>query len=210
MFSTSTNDVEWQALKFSAPTFVKEVDYLNQYRVGGDSVGTALTVVGGFGGVPSMAIERPGAGTNSFLVGSGQFRIRNESDDRSVFSTTPSGSDLFWTVGDPSGNAAPFAGTIQGEKATGTNLTGGNLTVRTGTGTGTGVPPQLNLAAALPGSSGSSAQTYGTALRIQFPITPDATVYNSPIQLPRFDGTNWVLMYMSWTNEAGLWRQVWR
>lgn len=168
MYSTATNDVAWQALQFSVPTFIKEIDYLNRQRSGGPSVTTGLTVEGGASGQPIFALERPGAGTNSFLVGSGQLRVRDESDDSTIATFTPSGStDLFWTMGDPSGVAVPRGGTLQGQAATGTDVAARNMVIRPGSSTGAATPPAIELRGPVQRSSGTSAQSYAELLTLK-------------------------------------------
>lgn len=210
MFSASTNDVHPQPVKFAPPTFLTERDYLNQRRVGGSNVTAALTVEGGWNGSAGMVLQRTGVGTNEFLFSGDQFRIRDKSDSRYLLSSLKSGGTLYFGFGNSSANATPLAVLAQAEAGTGTNVSGGTLTLRSGQGTGSSSGAALSLAAPIPGASGATAQSYGTGLRIQFPATPDASVSNSPIQSLRWDGTNWVTMYQTWTNEGGLWRQYWR
>ena len=210
MFSVSTNDVHWQAVKFSPPTFITELDYQNKHRVGGPSVTDALTVVGGWNGAAGVVFERTGVGTNEMTFSGEQIRFRDKSDTRYLSSWLKSGGTIFSGLGNSSGNATPLNGVLQAEAGSGTNVSGGSLTIRPGQGTGSAASSTLALAAPIVGSSGASAQSYGTGLRIQFPSTPDATVSNSPIQSLRYDGTNWVTMSLTWTNESGLWRQYWR
>lgn len=211
MFSASTNDVHWQAVKFSTPTFITELDYQNKQRVGGPAVTDALTVVGGSGGAAGLVLERTGVGTNEITFSGEQIRLRDKADSRYLASWLKSGGSLFAGIGNSSAVTNPLTAVIQAEAASGTNVAGGSLTLRAGQGTGNASGAALSFASPIPASTtNASAQSYGTGLRLQFPVTPDATISNSPIQSLRYDGTNWVTMSQVWTNEGGLWRQYWR
>lgn len=210
MFTTSTNDVHWQPVKFSPPTFITELDYQNKQRVGGDTVTDALTVVGGWNGAAGVVFERTGVGTNEMTFSGEQIRFRDKADSRYLASWFKSAGTLFTGLGNSSGNSSPLNAVVQAEAGSGTNIAGGSLTIRSGQGTGSAAGAALALAAPIVGSSAATAQTYGTGLLIQFPTTPDAAVSNSPIRSIRYDGTNWVTMSLTWTNEGGLWRQYWR
>lgn len=210
LYSAVTNDVAWQPVMFTVPTFLKELDYIGQQRVGGSNVLAGLTVVGGWNGAAGMAWERSGVGTNEMTFSGEQIRFRDKSDSRYLASWLKSGTTLYHGIGNSSGSSTPLTGIIQTEAGSGANVAGGSLTIRAGQGTGNAASSALTFAASIPGSSGATAQTYGTGLRIQFPPTPDSVISNSPLQSLRYDGTNWVTMSMTWTNEGGIWRQYWR
>jgi len=197
MFSASTNDVHWQALKFSAPTFITEIDYLNRQRVGEQSVQTALTVVGGASGIPIMQLERPGSGTNSFLTAGNQFRIRNNANSRQMFSALDGTTDYYLVAGDSSAVATPIRGIVQSEYASGSNVGGAPLVIRAGSGTG-GAPLTNKVSISIPIATNATATALQSAADV------------ATFQVPTSPGTNQSIFKLYfWTGSAWAERGVW-
>lgn len=197
MFSASTNDVHWQALKFSAPTFITEIDYLNRQRVGEQSAQTALTVIGGASGLPIMQLERPGSGTNSFLVAGNQFRIRNNANNRQLFSALDGTTDYYLVAGDSSAVTTPIRGIVQSEYASGSDIGGAPLVIRAGSGTG-GAPLTNKVSISIPIATNATATALQSAADV------------ATFQVPTSPGTNQSIFKLYfWTGSAWAERGVW-
>ena len=204
LYAAVTNDLHWQAVKFSPPTFITELDYLNRQWVGGPGVGVGLTVEGGASGSPVFSINRPGAGTNSILVGDGQLRIRNNADNRQIASFTPSGSDHYWTVGDSSAQTSPRQAIIQSEPASGTNTMAKPLVLRAGQSTGNASPTNkvaISLSVAT-NANLTALQSSVDVATFQPPLSPGTG--QSILKMYFWDGSFWTNRHIWYTNIGGV------
>jgi len=92
--------------------------------------------------------------------------------------------------GAQNGENPPPGSVIRGAAATGTDVSGGALTIHPGKGTGAATESSLAFQLPVKTASGTTAQTNATVLTIQ--RTPTPALDETALVLVYYDGTNWV------------------
>lgn len=134
----------------------------SQDWVFGSSDSTAeLTVKGGYGGAAMFGLNRESSANcyTTFLASTDSVVIKNASQESttSVLYSTPTA--VAWYLGSLASVASPRAGSLYSESATGTNIAGATLQLRSGTGTGNATPSLINFVVPAATASGATAQT---------------------------------------------------
>lgn len=141
--------------------------------LGGD--GTLATPTYGFASAPGYGMRLLSGTTLDFVVAAGR-RLSVGAGSFSVFAdaiTLGNSGNQYLTVAaaatlqlGAAASATPVAQTLQSQGATGTDVAGANLTIRSGAGTGAATGSQLIFQTPAAGGSGSGAQTQTTRLTI--------------------------------------------
>ena len=150
----------------------------------------------GSGAAPQLYLERDTVETNEFLTGTKQLIIRNSSSGNTMVGFTESGTNRFLTIGNPSARPSPARALIQAETASGTDVVGADMSLRSGAGSGNTAPSKVTISAPSTAlASGSTVQTLNDIATFQAPASP---------------GTNQsVLRLYFWTGSAWAERGVW-
>lgn len=180
--------------------------------LGSASLGTVLDLLGGAAGVRHIRLTRSGVATNGIGVGAGAFNFWEESPTRQVFQAVGDSVNVSLNLGSTFGITNGRASTITAESAiTGTtneNLTGGPFNVYAGSGSGVGALANMRFWLPITNSVSSNAQARIVALKLEFPATPDATLSNTPIRYPVWNGSSYVEYRVVATNESGALRPI--
>jgi hypothetical protein len=121
---------------------------------------TSLTtplVIGGTAASSTLTLESTsGAGTTDAIL----FKIGSQS---TALTINTSGNII---AGSGEASATPVGNPVRAPNGTGTNITGGNLSLYAGNGTGTGGSGYIDFQVAPVGTTGSTANTLASAMRI--------------------------------------------
>lgn len=145
----------------------------------GDGTGARAAANISTGVVTGFTVYEAGTGYTTATVTVTPVKIVNDTGFTFNRSTTESKLSL----GTSAGIAAPVSGVIEGEAATGTNVSGGNLQVRSGRNTGDAIGALLQFATPAQGSSGTSQQSQVVRLQmgsggqlLYTPLSADPTI----------------------------------
>ncbi|TXH53608.1 MAG: hypothetical protein E6Q97_12885 [Desulfurellales bacterium] len=154
-------------------------------------------------GVELIKFETP-SGTNSFLVSSGNLRVRNNAGNNQFFSALDGGTDYYLIAGDSSAVALPKRGIIQSEYASGSDVGGAPLVLRAGSGTG-GAPLTNKVSISIPistNASPSGLQAAADVATFQIPTVPATN--QSVLKLYFWTGSAWAERSVYSTNIGGV------
>jgi len=158
--------------------FASGLTSLNYQQIGATNAGTSLEVSGGLSAANIVRLNRAYTGAIGFaLTGNGVnigtdvasvLLIRDATNNVDLLGVEGFTTVRRLTIGSRSTQSSPKGGQLFGaESATGSNIAGGNLSLYSGLGTGTGTQSAIDALVPVVGSSGSTAQTNRTGLRVQ-------------------------------------------
>lgn len=135
-------------------------------HIGLTNSGSGLIVTGNSGGVPTMRLVRNSSGIVADMgigVGDGSFNFSDWKNFKTLFLVDGyDSSKVSLFLGANTAMASPRDVTIYSETGTGTDVSAGDIELRTGAGTGSGTMPRVAFLTSTPTNSGTAAQTVTT------------------------------------------------
>lgn len=175
--ASPVSQTNFVALAFTAPTISDFRSADGKLTAGSSLASAGLVVVGGVSGLPIVELRRQGVGTNAILANGGLLRFRDQSDARDMLSLSAdtNAAQQYITIGSSTAQTTPRDGIIQGESASGSNVSGSDMIVRPGPGTGNATPPTFTVQVPVAGSSGSTVQSHSPRLQVDGNTTANET-----------------------------------
>lgn len=146
-------------VKLNNLNITNSVSIVNSITVGNSSNQLSATIIGGTSGVGMLKFLRPGTGTNSIGIGTKSFTFKEDTLNRSTAAIDTDGSTFNRISLGGGSTSTPRSGFIEGESASGTDVSAKNLIIQTGLGTGSSSAPEISFYGSTPTTSGSASQS---------------------------------------------------